>query len=72
MPHTMTTTRANPTGDGPADPGASLLLTDLYELNAGSRQELVHDKAKLYDIGGLRVDAIQKWDGKNDSLDGGH
>ena len=53
-------------------PEQAIFMPDIYELNAGSRQELVHDKTRLYEIGGTRVDAIQKWDGKNKPSDGDH
>ncbi|MCB9899101.1 MAG: NADH-quinone oxidoreductase subunit I [Planctomycetes bacterium] len=52
-------------------PEQAIFMTGEYELNAGSRQELVHDKKRLYEIGGLRPDPIQKWKGKDDRLDAG-
>jgi hypothetical protein len=39
-------------------------MTNVYELNGATRRELVHDKQKLYEIGGTRVDPIKKWKGK--------
>lgn len=52
-------------------PEQAIFMTDVYELNAETRQELVHAKAKLYEIGGTRVDTIQKWTGKDDGLEAG-
>jgi NADH-quinone oxidoreductase subunit I len=45
-------------------PEEAIFMTSVYELNAATRRELVHDKQKLYEIGGTRVDAIKKWKGK--------
>jgi len=45
-------------------PEEAIFMTDVYELNGATRAELVHDKPKLYEIGGTRVDSIQKWKGK--------
>jgi len=54
-------------------PEQAIFMTEEYELNAATRQELVHDKQRLYEIGGTRVDPIKKWKHKNDGLDeGGH
>ena len=53
-------------------PEQAIFMTREFELNAATRQELVHDKQRLYEIGGTRVDPIQKWKGKNDGLGGEH
>jgi NADH-quinone oxidoreductase subunit I len=45
-------------------PEEAIFMTNVYELNGASRAELVHDKQKLYDIGGTRIDPIKKWKGK--------
>ncbi len=45
-------------------PEEAIFMTSMYELNGQTRAELVHDKDRLYEIGGTRVDTIQKWKGK--------
>jgi NADH-quinone oxidoreductase subunit I len=45
-------------------PEEAIFMTDVYELNGSSREQLVHDKPRLYEIGGTRVDPIKKWKGK--------
>lgn len=45
-------------------PEQAIFMTDVYELNGSTRAELVHDKERLYEIGGTRVDTIQKWKDK--------
>ncbi len=45
-------------------PEEAIFMTGVYELNGATRAELVHDKQKLYEIGGTRIDSIQKWKGK--------
>ena len=45
-------------------PEEAIFMTSVYELNAATREELVHDKPKLYEVGGTRVDKIKKWKGK--------
>jgi NADH-quinone oxidoreductase subunit I len=45
-------------------PEEAIFMTNVYELNGATRRELVHDKQKLYEIGGTRVDPIKKWKGK--------
>ncbi|MGQ0554056.1 MAG: NuoI/complex I 23 kDa subunit family protein [Planctomycetota bacterium] len=45
-------------------PEEAIFMTNVYELNGASRAELVHDKPRLYEIGGTRVDPIKKWQGK--------
>lgn len=52
-------------------PEEAIFMTQVYELNAATRQELVHDKRRLYEIGGTRVDGIQKWKHKDDELAAG-
>jgi len=51
-------------------PEQAIFMTREYELNAATRQELVHDKARLYQIGGTRQDPIQKWKHKDDGRPG--
>jgi len=50
-------------------PEQAIFMTREYELNAATRQELVHDKPRLYEIGGTRPGLIQKWKHKDDGLD---
>ena len=45
-------------------PEEAIFMTSEYELNGASRAELVHNKQKLYELGGTRVDSIQKWKDK--------
>jgi len=45
-------------------PEEAIFMTSVYELNGSSRAQLVHDKPKLYEIGGTRVDKIKKWKDK--------
>lgn len=45
-------------------PEEAIFMTGVYELNGTTRQELVHDKPKLYEIGGTRPDPIKKWKDK--------
>jgi NADH-quinone oxidoreductase subunit I len=45
-------------------PEQAIFMTNVYELNGSTRAELLHDKSKLYEIGGTRVDPIKKWQGK--------
>jgi len=45
-------------------PEEAIFMTNVYELNGASRAELVHDKPRLYEIGGTRIDPIKKWKGK--------
>ena len=45
-------------------PEEAIFMTNVYELNGATRAELVHDKDRLYEIGGTRVDPIKKWKGK--------
>ena len=54
-------------------PEQAIFMTGEYELNAGSRQELVFDKPRLYELGGTRPGLKQKWKNKNKGLhEGGH
>jgi len=45
-------------------PEEAIFMTSVYELNGATRAELVHDKPRLYEIGGTRIDPIKKWKGK--------
>lgn len=53
-------------------PEQAIFMTGEYELNAATRQELVHDKPRLYEVGGTRLDPIQKWKNKNADCGGAH
>mgnify|MGYP001205389120 CR=1 FL=1 len=45
-------------------PEEAIFLQNLYSLNGRSRTELVHNKQKLYELGGTLPDAHFKWDKK--------
>ena len=45
-------------------PEEAIWLQDIYSLTATSRGQLVHDKKKLYELGGTRPDSHFKWDKK--------
>lgn len=45
-------------------PEEAIWLQDIYSLSGYSRDEMVHDKAKLYELGGTLPDAHYKWDKK--------
>jgi hypothetical protein len=45
-------------------PEEAIVLQNLYTLNGRSRTELVHNKQKLYELGGTLPDAHAKWDKK--------
>ena len=42
-------------------PEQAIYLRKEYSITGGSREEMVHDKAKLYEIGGKRVGLVNKW-----------
>lgn len=46
-------------------PEQAIFMTREYELNAATRQELVHDKPRLYEVGGTMPGLIQKWKDKD-------
>ena len=45
-------------------PEEAIWLQDIYSLTATSRKDLIHNKDKLYELGGTRPDTHQKWDKK--------
>ena len=45
-------------------PEEAIFLTPEYELTGSSREELIFDRDKLLQIGGVRHDPIKKWDHK--------
>jgi len=45
-------------------PEEAIWLQDIYSLSATSRGALVHNKQKLYELGGTRPDSHFKWDKK--------
>ncbi len=45
-------------------PEEAIFLQDLYSVAGYSREELVFDKAKLYELGGTLPDSHYKWDKK--------
>ncbi len=42
-------------------PEQAIFLRKDYLITGGSRAEMVHDKKKLYEIGGVRVGLVNKW-----------
>jgi NADH-quinone oxidoreductase subunit I len=42
-------------------PEQAIFLRKDYAITGVSRQEMVHDKAKLYEIGGVREGLVNKW-----------
>ena len=45
-------------------PEQAIFLTKDYEVAGGKRTDLIFDKEKLLEIGGVRQDPIMKWAGK--------
>lgn len=45
-------------------PEEAIWLQNEYSLNGFSRASMIHDKAKLYELGGTLPDKIRKWDRK--------
>ena len=45
-------------------PEQAIFLQKKYAITGLSREEMVHDKAKLYEIGGLREGLVPKWNAK--------
>ena len=48
-----------------ACPEEAIFLQNIYSLNSLSRQELIFQKEKLYELGGTRPDSHYKWNKKN-------
>ena len=48
-------------------PEQAIFMTGEYELNAATRQELVFDKPRLYELGGTKFDPIRKWAHKGEA-----
>lgn len=42
-------------------PEQAIFLRKDYAITGLSRQEMIHDKKKLYEIGGMRVGLVNKW-----------
>lgn len=53
-------------------PEEAIFLQDMYSLNGYSREELVHNKQKLYELGGTLPDKHFKWDKKRDAAKAGN
>lgn len=58
-------------------PEEAIYLQDIYSLSGYSREELIHDKKKLYELGGTLPDQHFKWDKKREAEEkaaagGGH
>jgi len=47
-----------------ACPEEAIFMTHDYELCGTSREEMFHDKEKLYERGGTREGGIKKWEGR--------
>lgn len=45
-------------------PEEAIFLTKNFELAGYNRDEMIFDKEKLYQLGGVRYDPIKKWDQK--------
>jgi NADH-quinone oxidoreductase subunit I len=45
-------------------PEEAIFLTKNFELAGYNRDEMIFDKEKLYQLGGVRYDPIKKWDHK--------
>ena len=45
-------------------PEAAIVLQSEYSLNGRSRAAMIHDKKKLYELGGTIPDPVLKWDRK--------
>ncbi|HIV04625.1 MAG TPA: NADH-quinone oxidoreductase subunit I [Candidatus Spyradosoma merdigallinarum] len=45
-------------------PEAAIVLQSEYSLNGRSRAAMIHDKKKLYELGGTIPDPVLKWDKK--------
>jgi len=53
-------------------PEEAIFLKDMFSLSGMSREEMIHKKAKLYELGGTLPDAHYKWDKKKEAeLSGG-
>ncbi len=42
-------------------PEQAIFLRQDYAITGASREEMIHDKDKLYEIGGVRVGLVNKW-----------
>ena len=47
-----------------ACPEEAIFMSKEYALWGPTRQSLIHDKEKLYEMGGIRPDSIKKWSNK--------
>jgi NADH-quinone oxidoreductase subunit I len=45
-------------------PEEAIWLQDVYSITGTSRQSMIHNKQKLYELGGTRPDDYMKWDKK--------
>ncbi len=45
-------------------PEEAIFLTKTFELAGYTREEMIFDKEKLYQLGGVRYDPVKKWDNK--------
>ena len=45
-------------------PEQAIFLVNEYEVAGTTRSGLVYDKAKLYELGGMKEDTIMKWASK--------
>ena len=42
-------------------PEQAIFLRQDYAMTGGSREEMVNDKGRLYEIGGIREGLVNKW-----------
>lgn len=45
-------------------PEQAIFLRKDYSITGGSRKDMVHDKAKLYELGGVMYGVVNKWNDK--------
>ena len=50
-------------------PEEAIFMSKEYEICGRSREEMVFHKDRLYEIGGVRKDAIRKWKGADDEAE---
>ena len=53
-------------------PEEAIWLQNVYSLSGYKRDEMVHDKAKLYELGGTLPDTHHKWDKKKAAEEAGN
>ena len=53
-------------------PEEAIFLQEKFSLSGYSREELIHDKERLYELGGTLPDKHFKWDKKKDAEEEGN